>query len=384
MRLPRRRCQLILASLIAPAAFLSCSHPAPAPTLVPAPAAADVEATLFLIGDAGEPAEDDQVLAALRREASAAVNATIVFLGDNLYDYGLPDTTDPDRPIYEQRLRWQMAAGLTGGVPTYFIPGNHDWENGRATGWAAIRRQEAFIAAEGRDVVTMVPGGGCPGPVVLEVAGGFRLIALDSQWWLQSDPKPTSECRPGTEQEVVDSLARALDVPAGTDAVVVLHHPLKSHGPHGGHFTVADHIFPLHNLVSWLYLPLPIIGSLYPIARMNGISDQDLSGGRNAHMRRRLGEALASRPPRAVASGHEHTLQVLGDSTLPTLLVSGSGFDGHVERVARGDDTRFAASIAGFMRIDRLADGRVRLAVLRPSGTGVEELHSEWLPEPAR
>jgi DNA repair exonuclease SbcCD nuclease subunit len=349
---------------------------------VPAPSTSEVEASLFLIGDAGEPKEDDRVLAALTREASTAVNASIVFLGDNLYDYGLPDTSAPDRAIHEQRLRWQMAAGLRSGVPTYFIPGNHDWENGRATGWAAIQRQEAFIAAEGRDVVTMVPSGGCPGPVVLEIAGGFRLIALDSQWWLQRDPKPTTECRPGTEEEVVDALAHALDVPTGTDAVVVLHHPLKSHGPHGGHFPVEDHIFPLHNLVSWLYLPLPIIGSLYPVARMNGISDQDFSGSRNEHMRQRLSEALASHAPRVIASGHEHTLQVLGDSTLPTLLVSGSGYDGHVERVAWGDDTRFAASIAGFMRLDRLADGRLRLAVLRPDSAGVVELHSEWLPAP--
>jgi hypothetical protein len=373
----------LLASLLAPAAFLSCSPATPAPSLVPAPSAAEVEATLFLIGDAGKPAEDDRVLAALTREAAAAVNATIVFLGDNLYNYGLPDTTDGDRPVYEQRLRRQMAAGLGSGVPTYFIPGNHDWENGRATGWAAIRRQEAFLAAEGRGVVTMVPTGGCPGPVVFEIAGDFRLIALDTQWWLQDAPKPTAECRPGTEQDVVDSLARALDVPTGTDAVVVLHHPLRSHGPHGGHFPVGDHIFPLRNLVSWLYLPLPLIGSLYPIARMNGISDQDFSGARNAHMRQRLGEALVARAPRVIASGHEHTLQVLRDSTPPTHLVSGSGYDGHVERVAWGADTRYAASIAGFMRLDRLADGRLRLAVLRPSGTGVEELHSEWLPAPS-
>lgn len=384
MRVIRLRRLFILASLLAPAAFLSCSPATPAPTLVPVPSAAEVEASVFLIGDAGKPKEDDRVLAALTREAASAVNATIVFLGDNLYDHGLPDSTNRDRPIYEQRLRWQMATGLAGGVPTYFIPGNHDWEKGRATGWAAIRRQEAFIAAEGRGVVTLVPSGGCPGPVVLEIAGDFRLIALDTQWWLQGDRKPTVECRPGSEQEVVDSLARALDVPAGTDAVVVLHHPLRSHGPHGGHFPVEDHIFPLRNLVSWLYLPLPIIGSLYPIARMNGISDQDFSGARNEHMRQRLGEAFAARPPRVIASGHEHTLQVLGDSTLPTHLVSGSGYDGHVERVAWGDDSRYAASTAGFMRLDRLADGRVRLAVLRPSGAGVEELHSEWLPAPAR
>jgi hypothetical protein len=100
MRPLRRRTQFILASLVAPAAFLSCSPAAPAPSLVPAPSAAEVEGTLFLIGDAGAPKEDDRVLAALRREASAAVNATIVFLDDNLYDYGLPDTKNRNHFFY--------------------------------------------------------------------------------------------------------------------------------------------------------------------------------------------------------------------------------------------------------------------------------------------
>jgi hypothetical protein len=284
--------------------------------------------------------------------------------------------------VYEDHLRWQMRVGLNSRVPTYFIPGNHDWQNGRDSGWAAIKRQEAFIAAEGGDIVKMVPSGGCPGPSVIDVPGNLRIVALDSQWFLQRGPKPTEDCEPGTVLGVMDSLVHAFDVPLGSDAVLVMHHPMDTYGPHGGHFTWQDHIFPLHNLVSWLYLPLPIIGSLYPLVRSAGASDQDLKGTRNVLMRERLREAFARRTPRIVASGHEHTLQVITDSQVPTQLVSGSGYDGHVEAVTRGPATRYAASIAGFMRVDRLRDGRLRLAVLRPADKdkGVVELHSEWLP----
>jgi hypothetical protein len=367
--------------LLLPTAFLACSHPSP-PALLPVPTPNDVEASLFLIGDAGKPAEDDHVLAALTAAASGAPNATIVFLGDNVYYYGLPDTSALDRKVYENHLRWQMKVGLSTHVPTYFIPGNHDWQNGRDSGWAAIRRQEAFIAQEGGDVVKLVPGGGCPGPVVIRLPGRLRLIALDSQWFLHGGPKPTEECRPGTVQGVVDSLATALQVPAGEDAVVVLHHPLQTHGSHGGYFTWKDHVFPLTNLAKWLWVPLPIIGSLYPIARQAGATEQDLKGSRNILMRERLREAFTGHEPRIVASGHEHTLQVITDSTVPTQLVSGSGYDGHTEPVAWRSDTRYAASIAGFMRVDRLRDGRLRLGVLRPTTDGrVQELYSEYLPE---
>jgi len=378
---PHRSRPSRLTTLLLPVAFLACSHATPPPALVPAPPAAEVEASLFLIGDAGKPAEDDHVLAALTSAASGAPNATIVFLGDNVYYYGLPDTSALDRKVYEDHLRWQMRVGLRSHVPTYFIPGNHDWQNGRDSGWAAIRRQNAFIAAEGGDVVKMIPNGGCPGPAVVELPGRLRLVALDSQWFLHGGPKPTEECRPGTVEGVVDSIAHALNVPAGEDAVVVMHHPLQTHGNHGGYFTLNDHLFPLRNFAKWLYLPLPLIGSLYPISRMNGASDQDMSGSRNQLMRQRFREAFAPHVPRIVASGHEHTLQVITDVTVPTQLVSGSGYDGHTEQVAWRADTRYAASLAGFMRVDRLKDGRLRLAVLRPTDKGLEELHSEWLPE---
>jgi hypothetical protein len=95
-------------------------------------------------------------------------------------------------------------------------------------------------------------------------------------------------------------------------------------------------------------------------------------------------EAFTPRAPRIVAAGHEHSLQVISDPSVPSLLVSGSGYENHYDPVAWRSDTRYAASVAGFMRVDRLKDGRLRLSVLQPKDDGVEELHSEWLPAVGR
>jgi hypothetical protein len=372
----------LLLALAAPVLLLlaACSSPPRPPVLVPRPAPGEIVSSLFLIGDAGKPDKDDKILAALMRQASEAPSPTIVFLGDNLYYYGMPDTSALDLKDYEERLLWQMNTGLASRAPTYFIPGNHDWQAGRDSGWAAIRRQEAYILAHGQEIVHFLPSGGCPGPEVRELPGSVRLVILDSQWFLHTGPKPVEECRPNTVSGVMDSLERVLRVPPGTDVVVAMHHPMRTHGEHGGHFTWVDHIFPLRLVVEDLYLPLPIIGSLYPIARMNGVSDQDLSGGRNELLRERLYEVFRKAPPRATVHGHEHSLQVLTDPVIPSVLVSGTGYDGHVGPVAWERDTRFAAPESGYMRIDRLTDGRLRLAVLRPQEDSVDELHSEWLP----
>ena len=49
-----------------------------------------------------------------------------------------------------------------------------------------------------------------------------------------------------------------------------------SGGVHGGYFGWRDHLFPLRSIRSSLWIPLPLLGSLYPTARLEGISSQDL------------------------------------------------------------------------------------------------------------
>ncbi|MDQ3811455.1 MAG: metallophosphoesterase, partial [Chloroflexota bacterium] len=345
----------------------------------------EIESTLLLVGDAGGPAAGEEpVLSALRTEAARNSRRTvIVFLGDNVYPAGLPDSTSPGRAEAERRLVAQLDVSRSTGARAIFIPGNHDWAKHSAAGWAAIRRQGRFIRDVGGPLARLVPEEGCPGPAVVDVTVRLRLIALDTQWWLQNGPKPhdpTSSCPADSEREVEDSLAAALRAGADRHVIVVAHHPLVSAGPHGGRFTLRDHLFPLRALAAWLWLPLPILGSLYPLARLSGISPQDMSSPENRRMRAALKRALSEHPPLLYAAGHDHNLQVIKGSSARYLVVSGAGIYGHQSSVGWRPRTTFAEAASGFVRVDLLKNGRVRLAVLIVERTGrSKERYSIWL-----
>jgi hypothetical protein len=189
---------------------------------------------------------------------------------------------------------------------------------------------------------------------------------------------------------VSDSLLGALRDKGSRQAIVLEHHPLRSGGEHGGSFTLGDHILPLRNIKSWLWIPLPIIGSLYPLARQHGITNQDLSGRKYGEMARALEAVFARYPPLVVASGHDHDLQVIrgGRSDITNAgyqLVSGAGILGHTGLVRKVDGSLFERNAAGFMRLDVTRDGRIRLSVTtvnrkqgRPEGESAEAF-SLWL-----
>jgi len=341
----------------------------------PATAEAPVAQTLILIGDAGEPKPGGEpVLAALRREIARRPERTlVVFLGDNLYPAGLVPETDPERRELERRLDDQVDVVRDSGASGLFIPGNHDWDRGGPDGWEAIRRQQQRVDARGGERVRFLPKDGCPGPDVVDVGDRLRVVALDSQWWLQGHARPehpTSSCAADSEAEVLAALRADLRVAGGRAVVVVAHHPLLSGGPHGGGFGLRQHLFPLTEWKSWLWLPLPLVGSAYPVARQAGIASQDQSSEPYRHMRDAFAEVLREAPPLAWASGHEHVLQVIDSPDYGRVLVSGAGIYGHVTRVDRVAGSRYRAARAGFLRLDLLTDGRRRLVVLEVAGDG--------------
>ena len=369
---------LLLVSLAA------CAGKAP-PIPPPAPPAepAETELTLFLIGDGGKPRPGgDPVLVALKAQiAGVSGRAITVFLGDNVYDFGLPPEGAPDRKEMERRLRDQMEAAM-GSKRAVFVPGNHDWNRGREGGWEAIRREEEFIRDHGDGGrIVLSPEGGCPGPRMLELGIELTLIAIDTHWWLHDREKPGPEtCEPGTEEAVAQKLRESLSSKKGRHAVVVAHHPLLSSGSHGGYFNWQDHLFPLTRAWKGLWLPLPGIGSLYPLARTLGATSQDLSGDENRRMRGALEEAFRGNPPLVFAAGHEHTLEVLRGDAAPNLLVSGTGYYGHTSPTKWRPETRYQKAASGFMRLDFLKSGEVRLGVLLVDEAGrVEESFASTL-----
>jgi len=178
----------------------------------------------------------------------------------------------------------------------------------------------------------------------------------------------------------MDLLEKALATAGKRQVIVSGHHPLASGGAHGGHFGFKDHVFPLTAFARWAWLPLPIIGSLYPLVRGSGISVQDMKNKRNAEVRAGIEAALRKNPPLVYAAGHEHNLQVLAGTSARWFVVSGAGYYGHHSRTSWLDSTRFAVGQSGYVRLDATRAGRVRVGVITVNEmSAAHEEYSAWL-----
>jgi hypothetical protein len=315
--------------------------------------------------------------------ATRSSERVVVFLGDNVYPRGLPEPEQPGRRAAERTLTAQISVITSTHSRGFFVPGNHDWAKHGDDGWDAIRRQEKFIDSVSGGSASLQPRGGCPGPSVADIGPRLRLILLDTQWWLHPGPRPEhpgSSCATDSDREITDSMRGALTGSEGRMVLVAQHHPLISGGIHGGYFSLTDHIFPLRAVRHSLWIPLPFLGSLYPTARLNGISRQDLGSRAYQHMIRAFRSAFRAAPPAINAAGHEHNLQVIEGGPARLHVVSGTGIYGHSGRAVPIRGTLFARNASGFARLDIPRQGRGRLAVLTVDQTGSgREVFSTWV-----
>jgi hypothetical protein len=295
----------------------------------------------------------------------------VVFLGDNIYPRGMPKPESPARPEAERRLAAQIEVVTRSGATGYFVLGNHDWKGEGGDGWAAVARQERYIDSAGAGRVTLEPAAGCPGPAAVDVGRRLRLVLLDTNWWLQSRPSAgTSACVTDTEPAFTDSLRRVVSDAGDRVVVVAAHHPISTGGVHGGYFGWRDHLFPLRLVVPGLWLPLPLLGSLYPAARQHGISSQDIPSPAYQRLLSTFRRAFADAKPALYAAGHEHNLQVIAGGPAALELVSGAGIYSHAGRAVRVKGSQFARQASGFARLDIPWSGRPRLAVLEVNASG--------------
>ncbi len=357
-----------------------CSHRSPYVKQVASAEAAEQPSgapshRLLLVGDGGFAEPGSPVAAALAARASEyPENTSVLFLGDNIYPAGLPPLAHEERAEAERHLLAQIEPLRGIDVEVIFVPGNHDWDNSGADGLAALLRQEQFLIEHGTPRTRMIPSGGQPGPVCLDRAS-LRLVVLDTQWWLHEYERPSDV----GEQEVLSGLRGCLESADGRQVVVAAHHPLITHGPHGGFIDWTDHVFPLTRLHPWAYVPLPIIGSLYPLVRSNGVSPQDMKHEKNVALVNTLVEELREARPLLYAAGHDHSLQVQEMSAGPRFhVVSGGG--SRPSTVTHDDSTLFAVAQLGFMELDFDAAGRALLKIHTIEHDGSKLVWERWLP----
>lgn len=331
---------------------------------------------LFLVGDGGEPHLQESPLGKVLRGkiAGAGGNSTVLFLGDNIYPRGMPEEDSREYEEAELSLRTQVS--FVEGLDTraIFIPGNHDWQHWGKKGLDYLENQQQWLDSLKQENITLLPRNGCPGPVQISLDEKTLLVILDTQWFLHQWEKTRDAdlCGPTTTAEVLLMVEEIFNSNPDKRIIIAAHHPLITYGEHGGIFTWKAHIFPLEEITKYLYVPLPVIGSFYPLYRRWFGHLQD-----TAHpVYREFGEALrrimAQYPGSVYVAGHEHALQyIVKDST--HFIVSGSA--AKTEFVKKKDHAVYAKDLRGFVEVLLRANGALSVNFFH-----VDENHPETDP----
>jgi hypothetical protein len=308
-----------------------------------------VQTRLVLIGDAGQFTADGKqpVINSVKKIIKLDSKTTVLYLGDNLYTFGLPDEQHVKFEEAKSILYAQVRIADGTGAQVYMIPGNHDWARNGPGGWEAIRRQMHYVNIVGLKNVHFYPEEGCPGPVARNIGNDVVMILLDSEWWIHQYEKPgiESDCPYKTQTEVLSELQELITENAKKLVIIATHHPFKSYGIHGGYFTWKQHIFPLTEMKKNLYVPLPIVGSVYPIARGVFGTPQDLKHPAYQNMVHDIQNVVKSHPNVVFVAGHEHTMQLIKDSSYH-YIVSGAG--SRQTRVSKGKNALYVSDTMGY------------------------------------
>lgn len=313
--------------------------------------AKEAKHTLFLIGNTGDPASAPENFDLLEKQLSqASKDATLLFLGDNIYPAGMPVKGHAKRKDQESKMIRQLELIKKFKGKSYIIPGDLDWDKGRVDGWQQVQNQEEFVEEYLGDEEVFFPKSGHPGPYEIKIDNGVYLIIFDMQWMLHRFSKPLQD-HPLEYHNALDVLVEIdelLQKHKNHDVIVASHHPIHSYGAHGGSFSLKQHLFPLTDLNESLYLPLPGIGSLYPAMRSLAGASQDIAHPTYKSASKHLESLLQQYNNIVYVSGHEQSLQHIEKDGV-NYIVSGTGSKGSYVR--DGKHAKYVSDRKGFSKI---------------------------------
>lgn len=348
--------------------------------------------TIWLIGDSGEldngvTKNNYTVDGMIGMVDPQDTNATIIFLGDNVYPYGLVPEGHPLREDSEIILQSQLEPLKKLQNKIFFIPGNHDWNKHRKGGRESILRQEAYIENfyPHKDI-QFVPDNACGDPYIYEINKDLVVVFIDSQWWLHDWSKEkdiNSGCDIQHRGDLLDRIEEIFIDHKNDQIVFAMHHPIKSNGPHGGKFPFTDHVFPLHHFGVWF--PLPVIGSAYPIYRQVTGSKQDITNKFNQELVYGIRDIAKEWDVDCIfTTGHEHGLQYFEEQSLKYV---GCGAGGKTNHIRKGGEALYSRSNRGFAKIDFYHSGEAWIEYFTVMGDGIkptlEFRHQLYSPKPA-
>jgi len=320
---------------------------------------------LYLLGDVGDDTTlSAPVLGSLKSKLDSANKdeAGVVFLGDNLYPVGLHKKNSKWREQDELRLNVQLDAVKDFDGEIIFVPGNHDWQSAGVKGNEYVQRQEKYIQKYLDKGNVFRPSHGCPGPEVVELAPGLILIIIDTQWWLHNHERSSGEkdgCEVRNTEELMFQFNHLLKKYRDQNVIVTGHHPLYSNGEHTSKKKKT-------------YIPLPVVGSIYPYYRNYIGLRQDITHPVYRDMKRQLTKAMNEFDNVVYAAGHEHNLQYTRQDAIHH-IISGSG--SKVTNMKYDRNIHFGAKKRGYSNVSFYENGEVWLEFyVFDDETGIESL----------
>lgn len=312
----------------------------------------------YLIGDAGNASLNETTLPLLslqKQLQEAPKQSSVLFLGDNVYQHGIPKKDSEDYELAKYRLQTQIASVKNFKGQTIFIPGNHDYHN---DGIKGLKRQEKLV----EDVLgkgSFLPENGCPITQV-KISDDVALIVIDSQWYLENwDNNPTinDNCDIKTRNDFFFEFESLIKKNRKKTTIVAMHHPLFTDGAHGGHFSAKQHISPNNRF------PLPILGTAANfIRKTGGVSPQDLQNKNYRFLINRL-STISQESDRVIfTSGHEHSLQYIEKNNV-IQIVSGSG--SKTSAVKKSIESQYANAALGYVVLDVFKDGTTQVKYIQ-------------------
>jgi hypothetical protein len=327
---------------------------------------------LFLIGDAGVlNGNSHPVLDWLSKNVDWNDDKNVaLFIGDNIYPDGLPDEGDLEYAYTKKVIDYQLNLVKGKKSRAFFVPGNHDWKGGKIGGWERVTNQVNYINSLGAANIKAFPLNGCPGPVPVELNEKVVLVMMDSQWFLHihDKPGPVSACEARSIEEFTAELRQIIESHPNQLVVLMMHHPMYTFGVHGGAFGLKQHLFPFADAIKGLYIPLPVLGSVYPLARGLFGSLQDTYHPLYRTMIREIEEVLKDHPNPITVAGHEHSLQLIIKDSIPHIV---SGSAAKLTRLRKGPNLLFSILDYGFSMLEVRKSGKVEVKFYNLQSNGL-------------
>lgn len=345
-----------------------------------ASAQSEIKSRVIFIGDAGEINFKQETIIGYAADLIIKDKTTVIYLGDNIYPRGMGLAGSEEEGVTRNILRSQYKPMRAKGAPVYFIPGNHDWDKMGKQGLAKIKAQSNFLQEQQDSLLKLVPANGCPDPVEIQISDNMVVIAMDSEWWLfpHETYSADNQCECNTKAEILSKLEEILYKNRHKTVLFSTHHPFKSYGVHGGYYSLKDHLFPFTTLQNKLFIPLPVIGSLYPLLRSTVfLNPEDMPHPQYKQLIKDISDVFEGFPNVIYVSGHEHGLQLIKDKGIHQ-IISGSG--AKASYIKKGKNLIYGNSDQGFVTVDMLKDKSTRINYYSYKNGNIERVFDYSIP----